>query len=374
MPTFADFFAGIGLVRIALEREGWRAVWANDINPVKFKMYSDFFGPDHYLLDDIRNVRAESIPSVDLAHASFPCVDLSFAGKRAGLNGKESGLIWEFFRILHEMRKDGRLPRLVSIENVVGWLTSGGGRDFYAVIKGLGTLGYRCDAILLDAAWFVPQSRPRIYVVAHLGPHPAMEGSPMDARPSRLRPPRLLEFMRRHPELSWGLLTLPEPPVLQTRLEDLLEDLPDDDPAWWPEERVAHLLDQMKPEHREAVLGAVRGRSVSAMTVYRRMRGGKSMAEVRSDGIAGCLRTPRGGSSRQILLIAGGGRLRVRLMTAREYARLQGVPEDYPIAVNYNQALWGFGDGVCVPCMAWLAKHALNTLVGWPSAVRVAAE
>lgn len=362
--TFADFFAGAGLVRMALEREGWRALWANDIHPAKRGVYSAFFGPEGYLLEDIRNVRGVEVPPVELAHASFPCTDLSLAGRRKGLSGKGSGLIWEFFRILREMGKEGRLPRLVTLENVVGWLSSGGGRDFYAVVRELSALGYRCDAVLLDAAWFVPQSRPRIFVVGHLGPHPAMEGSPMDARPSRLRPKRLLEFMRRYPELGFCFLQLPEPPVLQTCLEDLLEDLPDDDPLWWPEERVACLLDGMKPEGREAVLGAVKGEKATAMTTYRRTRGGRSVVEVRRDGLAGALRTPKGGSSRQILLIAGGGRLRVRFMTPREYARLQGVPEGYPVPKSSHQALWAFGDGVCVPAMAWLARCGLSALVG----------
>jgi len=83
------------------------------------------------------------------------------------------------------------------------------------------------------------------------------------------------------------------------------------------------------------------------------------MAELRVDGVAGCLRTPRGGSGRQILFKAGKGEYRVRLLTARECARLQGVNDDYKINVPLNQALFGFGDAVCVPVLEWIAENYL---------------
>jgi DNA (cytosine-5)-methyltransferase 1 len=83
------------------------------------------------------------------------------------------------------------------------------------------------------------------------------------------------------------------------------------------------------------------------------------MAELRSDGIAGCLRTPRGGSGRQILFKAGFGKHAVRLLSARECARLQGVPDDYQINVSLNQALFGFGDAVCVPAVQWIVENYL---------------
>lgn len=87
------------------------------------------------------------------------------------------------------------------------------------------------------------------------------------------------------------------------------------------------------------------------------------MAELRTDGLAGCLRTPRGGSGRQILYKAGKGRYQVRLLTARECARLQGAPDDFKISVPLNQALFGFGDAVCVPVVEWIAKYYLRPLL-----------
>jgi DNA (cytosine-5)-methyltransferase 1 len=85
------------------------------------------------------------------------------------------------------------------------------------------------------------------------------------------------------------------------------------------------------------------------------------MGELRTDGVAGCLRTPRGGSGRQILIRAGYGKVQVRLLTPRECARLMGA-DDFLIDAPLNQALFGFGDAVCVPVIEWIANHCLNPL------------
>ena len=84
-------------------------------------------------------------------------------------------------------------------------------------------------------------------------------------------------------------------------------------------------------------------------------------AEVRFDGLAGCLRTPRGGSGKQIVIAVEAGRLRMRWMSPREYARLQGVP-DFPLVGGRNQQLFGFGDAVCVPAVEWVDRHVLTPL------------
>ncbi len=145
-------------------------------------------------------------------------------------------------------------------------------------------------------------------------------------------------------------------------LRDILEDLPHAAPEWWSGERAEYLLNQMSPRHREVAEHMMRGSDWSYGTVFRRMRKGKSMAELRTDDIAGCLRTPRGGSGRQIVFKAGNGEYHVRLMTPREAARLMGA-DDYAISVSLNQALFGFGDAVCVPVIEWIATHYLNPVV-----------
>ena len=102
----------------------------------------------------------------------------------------------------------------------------------------------------------------------------------------------------------------------------------------------------------------------SYKTFYRRRRTDGQRAEVRADDIAGCLRTAVGGSGKQFLVVAGCGNIRMRTLTAREYARLQGVPDNFPIVANSErQALNAFGDAVCVPAVEWIAREVLNPLV-----------
>lgn len=130
-------------------------------------------------------------------------------------------------------------------------------------------------------------------------------------------------------------------------------------PEWWSPERADYLLSQMSPRHSVLAQQMISSDEQSFGTVFRRVRNGKSMAELRVDGVAGCLRTPKGGSGRQILFVAGQGKYRARLLTARECARLMGA-DDFNITVPLNQALFGFGDAVCVPVIDWLARNYLN--------------
>lgn len=122
--SFAEFFAGIGLMRLGLEREGWSIAFANDIEDQKLQMYQAHFGDGerHFHLGDIHNLDAAAVPTVTLATASFPCNDLSLAGGREGLDGKQSSAFWGFTRILREMNQ--RRPPIVLLGNVTGFLTS----------------------------------------------------------------------------------------------------------------------------------------------------------------------------------------------------------------------------------------------------------
>ena len=350
----AEFFAGIGLVRWALERCGFRVVFANDIDPDKLGIYRDNFPTDDFILRDIHKVREEEIPDCDLATASFPCTDLSIAGAMKGIHTGESSAFWGLVRLLREM--GDRRPPMVLLENVPGFLLSHDGRDFESAMLSLNELGYACDAFLIDAACFVPQSRLRLFVVGKLG---ALGQVPFGIRPTPLRPDSLVDFIMAHPEIRWNLQRIPDPPKRTIALESVLEDLPDDHTAWWSKERANYFVSQFSDRHAAIAEKMISGRRYSYGTAFRRIRKGRSMAELRTDGLAGCLRTPRGGSGRQILFKAGKGRYQVRLLTARECARLQGVDDAYRATVPLNHALFGFGDAVCVPVIEWIAKYYL---------------
>lgn len=353
--TTAEFFAGIGLVRQALQGRGWNVIYANDIDPEKLEMYQENFGAKDCHLEDVHNLSVDEVPSCALATASFPCNDLSVAGARNGLNGKQSGAFWGLIRILREM-EDCR-PPLVMLENVPGFLTSHEGKDFEAAMMALNDLGYACDTFVLNAANFTPQSRLRLFVIAK----PAADSKEVqDLEISETRPKALVDFIKEHPNIMWDVRALPSPPKRHVRVDSILEDIPSGDPIWWSRDRGEYFMNQLSERHLKIAREMISRPTYSYATAFRRVRNGKSMAEIRVDGIAGCLRTPRGGSGRQILFKAGRGKYAVRLMTPRECARLQGVPEAYRINAPLNQALFGFGDAVCVPVVEWIADNYLT--------------
>ena len=364
--AFAEFFAGIGLVRMGLERAGWRCVFANDIDAQKLKMYQDHFSDaeEHFVLGDIRNLSPLDIPPIQLATASFPCTDLSLAGGRRGLAGEQSGALWPFLEVLRHLRTVR--PTLVMLENVVGFLSSHGGGDFRSALRALNELGYAVDAFVVDAAHFVPQSRPRLFVIGSLPPGGSIASPQRDLFyefvESEHRPAQLISFIKSNPDIRWSIRDLPPFPKRSTQLSELLEDLAEDDSSWWSEERSAYLLNQMSDRHRLVAERMIASGEITVGTVFRRVRNGRSMAELRTNGTAGCLRTPKGGSGRQILFVAGEGRYRVRLLSPRECARLMGA-DDFVLDVPLNQALFGFGDAVCVPVIEWIGRNYLTPLV-----------
>lgn len=346
-------------MRLGLDQSGWRTVFANDIDEKKHEMYCHHFGTSpEFVLGDIHSLDQASIPSTILATASFPCNDLSLAGARKGLAGEHSSAFWGFIRILKEMGE--RRPPLVLLENVTGFLTSHDGADFHEALLALNGLGYAVDAFVIDASRFVPHSRQRLFVVGQRDATPQVAETPSLLQ-SELRPAALADFILWHPDIQWNLRSLPSLPKHETQLADLIEDLSPNSAAWWSRERCDYLLNQMSPKHHAQADAMIRASHRSYATVFRRVRATGSMAELRTDGIAGCLRTPRGGSGRQILFVAGKGRFAVRLLTARECARLMGA-DDYRLNVPLNQALFGFGDAVCVPVIRWIAQNYLTPL------------
>lgn len=378
-PTCIEFFAGIGLTHLGLSSHGWRCLYANDIEPKKRRMYETCFGPaDYYHVEDVWKTERilARIPRrpVDLATASFPCVDLSLAGNLKGLSGNDSGAFYGFIKVLMKLRQQGRAPRAVLIENVIGFLSSHDGKFFRVALQQLADLGYFVDAFVVDAKHFTPQSRPRVFIVGfeqRLMPAKrqyysfggdSLETFRKNPEPleSTMRPRRLLEKLGTTKlKTGWIPLGLPQLPR-ENRNLDLCIDT-DNSQDWWKEWRVKKHLAEMHLTHLRRITALKKGKDLSVGTIYRRVREGKSRSEIRTDGLAGCLRTPRGGSSKQIVFTAGQGKIRMRWMTPREYARLQGCP-DYPIEVDRNAALWGFGDAVCVPVISWIAENVLSQL------------
>jgi DNA (cytosine-5)-methyltransferase 1 len=369
--TFYEFFAGGGMARLGLG-SGWRCLFANDIDPVKGEVYRDNFGDDVMKVGDVWDVVESELPGrADLAWASFPCQDLSLAGRRAGLAGERSGTFYGFWRLIDALEKEGRAPRTVVLENVAGVLTSNGGHDFKEIVDCLVSSGYRCGALELDASHFTPQSRPRLFFVGSREPFPApllRAKAPEDWEAFGLTA-GVVGAVRRLPlplQRSWCWLNAPTPPARNTSLDAIIEkDLPEE--AWHTPAQSKRMIALMSDRHKARLQVAKRERGIQIGAVFRRMRSedGERVqrAEARFDGLAGCLRTPQGGSSRQMLIVVDNGIVRTRPMTPRETARLMGLPDDYRLPARTTNALKVTGDGVAVPVVAWLARGILEPLL-----------
>ena len=370
MPGFQEFFCGGGMARAGLEPE-WRCLFANDIDTRKGAAYVANWGSDQLRIADVASLSAADLPGqADLAWASFPCQDLSLAGAGAGLDGARSGAFWGFCSAMRALGAEGRAPRAIALENVAGVLTSKGGADFTAICRALQALGYRFGALTIDAAHFLPQSRPRVFIVAlrRSDPPPAwlvLPGPPAHHASAALK--RVASALPPSVAADWLWWRAPEPPRTNLTLADCLdEDL--NEIRWRGVEQTDLLLNALSPaSRRDVALARASGKRVVG-ALFRRTRpdglgGVRVQAEARFDGLAGCLRTPGGGSSRQFLIVVDGGKTRTRLMTAREAARLMGLPDAYALPHRATDAFHLVGDGVAPPVVRFLSENLLLPLV-----------
>ena len=375
--TVAEFFAGSGMARAGLGSR-WGCVFANDIDPKKADAYRRNWGgaQSEMIIADVWNLTHADVPhNADAWWCSFPCQDLSLSGQRRGLAGAESSAFWPFWKLAEHIA-----PPLVVIENVIGLLSSRQGRDFTALISALDAGRYRYGALVMDAALFLPQSRPRLFVVAVRADLAVLPSMTTEGPTSTYWHPKVLRrAVASLPDALakyWLWWSPPVPAPRTISIESLIESAPAD-VAWVPPAATAQLLAMMTPAHVAKVDEArgQPGRHVG--TLYKRTRrepdGSRRLrAEVRFDGLAGCLRTAGGGASRQIVIEVCDGRVRSRLLSAREGARLMGLPDNYILPTNYTDALRLVGDGVAVPVVRHLAAHILEpTLAGAESGDRI---
>jgi len=306
--TFAEFFAGIGLVHLGLRPGGWQCIYANDIEPKKRVMYESEFGPaPYYHVEDIwqtDRVMDHFTARPFLATASFPCIDLSLAGHWRGFEGLHSSTYFGFIQALNRLR-DSR-PKMVMLENVYGFISSRGGKDFQRAVLALADLGYWIDAIVLDAKWFVPQSRPRLFV---FGFHDSLRSTCVIRQETGfgltdpwvsavessalVRPNGVLAALKSiELPTGWATVQFNMPAQMDYRLLDMI-DLGEDQDWWSPETTLKHYA-MMEAPSRRRVDELVENKATAAGAAFRRTRRGKMRCEVRFD-VAGCLRTPKGG-------------------------------------------------------------------------------
>ena len=190
--TLGSLFSGSGAFELGGILAGIRPVFASEVEPFPIRVTTKRLPfVKHY--GDVNSIRGDEIEPVDIITSGSPCTDLSIAGKRAGLDGRQSGLFYQAIRIIKEMRcaTDGRYPRFIVWENVPGAFSSNNGEDFRAVLEAVCSVkdrgipvprppkgkwanagcimadGFSLAWRVVDAClWGVPQRRKRIYLVA----------------------------------------------------------------------------------------------------------------------------------------------------------------------------------------------------------------
>jgi DNA (cytosine-5)-methyltransferase 1 len=369
--NFYEFFAGGGMARAGLGPD-WRCLFANDFDHKKSRIYRDNYNNAPELkTGDVGKLTTKDLPGrAELVWASFPCQDLSLAGGGAGLKGERSGTFWPFWNLMKDLIEARRAPNIIALENVCGTLTSYGGKDFATICAALQQADYKFGAVVIDAALFVPHSRPRLFVIA-IRNSVSIPAELHEKDASLTWHPRMLQHARlslsEKCRASWIWWKLPTPPIRNVTFADIIEDQPAD-VEWHTQEQTKQLLQMMSDVNREKVRDAQMSGKRMVGGVYKRTRhddeGDKvQRAEIRFDDVSGCLRTPAGGSSRQLIVVVEGDMVRSRLISSRETARLMGLPDEYILPKNYNEAYHLTGDGVVVPVVRHLAANIFEPIL-----------
>jgi DNA (cytosine-5)-methyltransferase 1 len=370
MPNFYEFFSGGGMARLGLGNE-WDCLMANDICPKKVTTYTNNFGNKEVVCRDIYSLTSSELPDIaDLVWGSFPCQDLSLAGNGAGLDGKRSGTFKKLISLISDLKSENRLPKIVVLENVVGAITSHEGEDFRAIMSALTALGYNVGPLVIDGALFVPQSRPRLFIVATTVKKSKLGTLSAESMNPKWHPQNLVHAYKHlsdNLKAKWIWWNLDTPPARQRKLADIIEHN-QTDVEFLSQDEVSSLLGMMSEVNLSKIDTARLKGELQVGALYKRVRkqsdGTKvQRAEVRFDDTAGCLRTPTGGSSRQTLIFINGEKTEARLLTRREAARLMGVPETYQLPTKYNDAYHVFGDGLVVPAVSWLESNILRPIL-----------
>ncbi|MEO5370341.1 MAG: DNA (cytosine-5-)-methyltransferase [Magnetococcus sp. DMHC-1] len=369
--TFYEFFAGGGMARIGIGPD-WTCLFANDISAMKAACYRRYFGDEgSYVVGDVATVETSQLPEcADLVWASFPCQDLSLAGSGAGLGGTRSGTFWPFWNLMLSLRRENRAPRLIVLENVYGTITSRRGGDLASILGALADGGYKFGPLVIDAVHFLPQSRPRLFILA-VDHEVAVPGFLFADGPNPKWHPGTLnlacDVISGETCSKWIWWNLADPHERRTTFADLIEHEPVG-VTWHSQTETMRLLDMMSPINRKKVEEALHSGIRRVGGLYKRTRKDvngikRQRAEVRFDDVAGCLRTPTGGSSRQTIIIVENDWVRSRLLSPREAARLMGLPENYMLPIKYNDAYHLAGDGVAVPVVRHLVSHIVEPIL-----------
>lgn len=327
-----DLFAGIGGIRLGFEqvfgRENIECVFGSEINKFAAETYKINFGDD--ILNDITQVNEADVPDHDILLAGFPCQNFSISGKQLGFNEARGTLFFDVARIIKEKQ-----PNAFLLENVKNLQTHDKGKTFTVIINTLEQdLNYHIYYKVINALKFVPQNRPRIFIVG------------------------FRENLSFSEDFGYTDPKDGDYPVLETILQDPI-DIPED--IWISEQylrglkkhRARHeakgngfgyrILDRQKHAYTLVCGGMGRERNLVPETLH------ENSWEKEGDSIR--LRNHEG----------------LRNLTPRECARLQGFPESYILPKYKTRAYKQISNSVAIPVIKYIAGLMLRAMESGPT-------
>lgn len=298
---FIDLFAGIGGIRIGLERAGCDCVFSSEWDADAAKSYAAYFGDTP--AGDITKISSHEIPDHDILAGGFPCQAFSIIGEMKGFGDTRGTLFFEIERIIR-----AKQPQAFMLENVRNLVSHDKGNTFKVILQHLKMLGYHVHWQILNALDFnLPQKRERVIIVGFKDNHP----------------------------FEW-----PNPQPLTTTLKEVLEKDEDVPKKHFASESV-----------RESVEARLIGKELpSPPWICHENKAGNISPLPYSCAL-------RAGASYNYLLVNGKRRL-----TPRENLRLQGFPEDFPLVVADSAIRKQCGNSVPVKMIEAVAKNIVEAL------------
>lgn len=324
-----DLFAGIGGIRLGFDeafKNNIKTVFASEWDKYAQRTYRANFADNFDIAGDITKIEASHIPAFDICLAGFPCQAFSLAGKHMGFEDDYKGicrgtLFQDVVRIC-EYHK----PKVIFCENVKGLTIHDKGRTFKVITKAFEQIGYTVFHKILNSKNFgVPQNRERIYIVCFRN------------------------------DICVSQFNFPKGNGLKTCIKDIMEQSPIS-PKYYLSDTYVETLRRHKARHEAAGHGF--GYEIRPL-----------------DSIAGAIVCGGMGRERNLLIdhrehsmipetrIKGAiNKEDIRKMTPREWARLQGFPDDYKLILADTHLYKQFGNSVTVNVISAIAKEIYNIL------------
>jgi len=317
--TYIDLFAGIGGFHIALSSFGARCIYASEWDKKAAETYKINFGISP--TGDITKIHENDIPNHDILCGGFPCQAFSISGKQNGFNDTRGTLFFDIARIVKKHK-----PKLLLLENVKNFIKHDNGRTLEITVKTLQNLNYDVYYKVLNASHFgLPQNRERIYFVCFrkdLGISNFKLPKPINTSVS------LEQFLENNPK---NAKIINRPDIVFTK-----KYIPSID-----------LFGEVELPNRPIQIGKVN-------------KGGQGERIYHPAGHAITLSAYGGGVGAKTGLYFVNNK--IRKLSPRECARIQGFPENFIINSTNSQAYKQFGNSVAINVLKCIINKILQTL------------